>query len=302
MITILTGDNSFEIGQQLDSLKADFAGHIEMFDGVDLSLDRLPELLMGGSLFSEERLVIIKQLGDNSSMWGVLPDWIERLSDDVHLVLVEPKPDKRTKTWKSIQKTAEVKNFPAWSERDSGLAERWVEAEAKRRNLRLDRQLVKFLVNRVGIDQWGLWQALEKLSLLDEINQEVIQETIDAAPHENVFELFEMALVGNSGRVQEVVANLSISEDPYKLFGLLSGQAFQLAALTAAKPDNDVAGDFGVHPFVLSKLKPHASRLGIQGAAKVMKQFDLADEQIKTTSLEPWLAIEKTLLVIASRQ
>lgn len=301
MITLLTGENSFEIGQVLDELKTDFSGQVETFDGAELAINRLPDLLMGVSLFSDRRLVVIKQLSDNSEIWSVLADWLPRLSDDVHLVLVEPKPDKRTKTWKSLQKISNVKNFPAWSDRDRNLAERWVEAETKRRQLKIDRKSISLLVSRVGIDQWGLWQALEKLSLVDEINQETIREVIDATPQENVFELFEKALNGDPVRVQEMVANLSLSEEPYRLFGLLSGQAFQLAALAAARSDSDVAGDFGVHPFVLSKLRPHANRLGIKGAARVVEQFDLADDQVKTTALDPWLAIEKTLLVIASR-
>ena len=186
-----------------------------------------------------------------------------------------------------MQKISNVKNFPAWSDRDRNLAERWVEAETKRRQLKIDRKSISLLVSRVGIDQWGLWQALEKLSLVDEINQETIREVIDATPQENVFELFEKALNGDPVRVQEMVANLSLSEEPYRLFGLLSGQAFQLAALAAARSGSGVAGDFGVHPFVLSKLRPHANRLGIKGAARVVEQFDLADDQVKTTALVP---------------
>lgn len=302
MITLLVGENSFEIAQELTHLRTEFSGEAELFEGAELSLAQLPDLLMGISLFSEKRLVIIRRLSEQASLWSVLPDWLDRMSDDIHLVLVEPKPDKRTKTWKSLQKISNVKSFPAWSDRDRSLAERWVEAEAKKRQLKIDRQSINLLVGRVGIDQWGLWQALEKLSLVEEINQETIREVIDATPQENVFELFEKALNGNPVRVQEMVANLSLSEEPYKLFGLLSGQAFQLAALTASKSDSDVAGDFGVHPFVLSKLRPHANRLGVRGASRVVEQFDLADEQIKTTGLDLWLAIEKTLLVIASRQ
>lgn len=113
MITLLTGENGFEIERALKRIVTDFEGTPEKIDGSELELRQVPDLLMGVSLFADKRLLIIKNLSENKAVWADFGDWLERVSDDIHLVLVEPKPDKRTRTYKDLQKAAEVKEFKA---------------------------------------------------------------------------------------------------------------------------------------------------------------------------------------------
>lgn len=296
MLTLLTGENSFEIEQRLAELVADFDGAPEKFDGAELEMNQLPDLLMGVSLFSEKRLVIIRGLAANKTVWDALPEWIDRTSDDINLILIEPKADKRTKTYKQLQKTAKIQEFKPWTERDTMRAETWLKEQAKKRQVAIDAKLAKQIVARVGVNQWQLHQALEKLSVLDEIDEEVVREVIEAQPSENVFELLETALRGDVDGVQQAVATLSFSEDPYRLFGLLSGQVFQLAALANARPGDNVAHDLGVRPFAISRLKPYAKRSRAEHAVAV---FVATDEATKTTSIDHWTAIEHALIQIA---
>ena len=156
--------------------------------------------------------------------------------------------------------------------------------------------LAKLLVTRAGVDQWQLAHALDKLSLLDDVTEEAIRDTVEATPSENVFELFETALKGDRARVQVMIGTLSLSEEPYQVFGLLAGQAFQLAVLAAARDGDDVAKDISAHPFVLSRLRPYASKREVAGARRIVERFAAADEAMKTSSIDPWLAIEQALL------
>lgn len=301
MITLLTGENSFEIDRALKKIAADFDGQPERIDGSTLDIKQLPDLLMGATLFANKRLVIIKNLSENSSIWTEFSKWLPRISDDVTLVLVEPKPDKRTKTYKELQKAASVESFTVWGDRDSAQAEKWVSDEAKSLGFALDKQLAQFLVARVGLDQWLLYQALEKLSVAESVNKEVIENIIDANPTENVFYLFEAALRGETAKLVGMIKTLELTEDPYRLFGLLGGQAFQLAALAVAeKPSAEVAKDLGAHPFAMSKLAPHVKKLGREGARKIVAAFAEADSGMKTSAGDPWLLIERALMKVAA--
>jgi DNA polymerase-3 subunit delta len=298
MITVFTGDNSFEIERALSARVAAFDGAAEKLDGSTLELKQLPDLLMGGTLFASSRLVVIRGLAENKSLWTDFSDWIGRVSEDVQLVLVEAKLDKRTKTYKELKAAADVQEYAAWTERDGAKAEQWVAAEAQAQGVALDRKSVQLLVARVGIDQWGLYHALQKLSVLEVVTPQVIEEVIELSPTENVFNLFEAALRGNGGQVQQMVATLALNEDPYRLFGLLSGQAFQLAALSVADGDANVAKDVGAHPFALSKLAPYAKKYGHAGGRKVIAAFAEADSGMKNSVGEPWLLIERALMKI----
>lgn len=301
MITVLTGENSFEVTRALEKIVADFAGVAEKFDGDSLELAQLPDLLLGGTLFATERLVIIRALSENKQLWEVLPDWLERTSGDTHVVLVEPKPDKRTKTYKDLKKYAQVQEYNPWGDRDVMQAEKWVAEEAKRHGLLLDKKLAQQLVARVGMDQWLLFHAIEKLAVLDTVTAEMIEQLIEANPTENVFNLLDAALRGDTRKVSGMIRTLRLGQDPYMTFGLLGGQVFQLVALAASdKPSGEVAKDIGAHPYALGKLAPHAKKLGRSGTKKLARIFADADTAMKSTATDPWILIEQALIKTTS--
>jgi DNA polymerase-3 subunit delta len=300
MITLMTGDNSFEIERAVRVLSADFSGDAERIDGSVLELKQLPDLLMGTTLFADKRLVIIKNLSENKDVWANFGDWLPRISDDITVILIETKPDKRTVTYKELKKQATIIESLQWTDRDVAKAEKWVIDEAKRQKIVMDGQCARVLVRRAGLDQWQLFHALEKLALVDVVTVEVVEALVDANPAENVFNLFEAALHGDGQKVTEMVHTLELSEDPYRLFALLSGQAFQLAAVVTSGQGDDVAKDFGIHPYGVSKLESSARHLGRGGVRKIIKAFAEADDDMKLSRAEPWLLIERALMKVAA--
>jgi DNA polymerase-3 subunit delta len=301
MITVLAGENSFEIRRALEAIESAFSGTAEHIDGSGLMLSQLPDLFMGATLFGGERLIIIKDLAANSQLWPLLPEWLDRITDTVHIVLVETKLDKRTKTYKDLKQIANMREFAEWTTRDAQAVEQWVKSEAEVRSITMNTASIRELVRRVGYDQWQLHYALEKLAVADAITPEYIQTVIDATPSENVFELFGAALAGNSQKTQTIFRTLALTEDAYKLTGLLSSQAYQLAVLAVAdSPSTDVARAIGVHPYALSKLQPLATKHGRSGVRRIVAILTDADHTLKTTGADPWVVLEVALLRIAA--
>jgi len=126
MITLLTGDNSFEIERYIQNKIHNFAGQVENIDAEYINLNNLPDLLMGVSLFSQKRFIIIRRLSQNSSIWKIIGDWLDKISDDINLIIIEPTLDKRTSAYKAISKIGDIKEFVSWSDRDYLKAEQWV--------------------------------------------------------------------------------------------------------------------------------------------------------------------------------
>jgi len=301
VITVITGDNTFQNERNLARIINDTTASAEKIAGSELELRLLPDLLMGGTLFASDRLVIIKNLSENKPLWNDFDRWIERVSDDIHLVLLETKPDKRTKTFKTLQKAARVVESKLWTERDTPRAEQWVAEEAETLGLRMDKKSIHLLVTRVGIDQWALFDALEKLSLLGKVTTETIEEYIEANPAENVFAVFDAILKGDIERVYSILATLKLTEEPYRLFGLLTAQLLQLMTLAVSgKPSAEVAKDIGVHPFALSKLNPYVRQYDQARLRTLLSAFNDADENMKTSAIDPWLCIEEAAFKAAS--
>ncbi len=299
-VSVLIGENSFEVDRAVAQIVAEFDGEAERIDGAEVEPTQLPDLFAGTSLFSESRLVIIKNLSEHKQSWEILPEWIERVSDSVQVVLVEHKPDKRTKTYKALQKFATVKEFKPWSERDSGKAEAWLLDEAKQRDIALTRAHAGRIVERVGVDQWALYHALEKVALLDDISIERIDEIIEQSPDESVFELLDTALRGDHGEIHRSIEGLRRTTDAYQTFGLLSSQISQLTLLSLTdRSAQEVAADTRLHPYGLSKLAHHAQRLTRTGTTRLIEMAAETDLLMKSTSHDPWRLVELLLIKIA---
>jgi len=299
MITLLIGENSFEIERAIDEITNDFAGNVERIDGSDLQLPQLPDILMGISLFATARTVIIRDLSSNKLIWPIFGNWITQLSPDIHLVLIEPKPDKRVSTFKSLKEHASIKEFKPWNEYDIAKSEKWAASEAKKQGVELNTKCIQLLVQRVGVDQWQLFHAIEKLTLVDTISIDGIKDIIEANPIENVFSLFESALRGDIDELKKILQSLEKSEDIYRLSALLFSQVFQLAVVASATKLDNASKDFGIHPYVVSKLTPIAKRIGKVGVSKIVAIFAQADDDIKLSRAEPWLLIERALIKVS---
>lgn len=295
MISALVGENSFAIRQAVSAIADSFPGQPERYDGEALSLEDIADLFGGNTLFATERLVIIRDLSANTLVWSRLPEWLDRIADTTHVVLIDEKLDKRAVAFKALKAAGAVQEFPLWSNRDRMLAQKWLQEQAKQAGVVLSSRLAGQLLERVGLDQWQLVNAIEKLSLLDTVTAETIDEYIDAQPSENIFQLLEIAVSGNDDRLRQAISTLRLTEDPHAVFALLSAQVVQLASIAHASAQDNPVKDFGIHPFVASKLARMAKKVGRDGSERLVRLFARTDDQLKRSAGEPWQLVEKAL-------
>jgi DNA polymerase-3 subunit delta len=299
MIILIEGENSFERSRELQQISRSATSPVERFEGRELELRQLPDLLMATTLFQDERTIIIDELSANKVLWEALPGWLDRQVDSTTLVLVEPKPDKRTKTYKQLVSKVTVIKVEPWTDRDRQKATTWVMAELKQRGLTLPSPLVAHIIDRTGPDQWALFHAIEKLSLLDEVTIENIDLLVEAHPQENIFRLFELILASKHAEVKALLKSLRLSSDPHSILALLASQAYQLAALFLATEADNPQKDFSIHPFVASKLQNQARRLTNESVAGIVNSLAQADRRLKTSSVDAWFVLEQALDAIA---
>ena len=300
MIILLTGTNSFAIRQTLDTLVTNFlnkngAHALERVDGESFDALRLPELLQGASLFASERLVLLRDASKNKLLWEALGEWTDRVPKEVVLVLIESAPDKRTRTYKQLQKHDRLQDFADMSEPE---LVRWAVKAAAEYGATLDTSAAQHLVRQVGTDQWRLSNELQKLSAYSSaITMQSIDALIEPSPHATAFELLDAALAGNTAKTRQILARLKASEDPYKLFGLLVSQVQTLALVAAAqgKAAEVIAKEAGVHPFVVRKMQSAARRIQGSRLTEVIAAVARTDTQMKSTGLDPWLLLEQCL-------
>ena len=96
MIQIFHGDDRLKIQEEVQRI---FCDNYEVIEGDSLSVGDLDSLFLGGSLFSDERKILIKDLSNNPDCFARLANYV----DTAHEVIVwESKLDKRTATYKDL--------------------------------------------------------------------------------------------------------------------------------------------------------------------------------------------------------
>lgn len=302
MIYFLTGENRYARDKAVKAIIGRAGQTPEYVDSEKTTPEDLQELLTAQTLFSQARTFILRQPSENKALWDSLESTLAHVADDITLVITEDKPDKRTKTYKVLQKRATTKDFPNWSERDAGLATEWLLKEAKEQGVPLVSRDARVIVQRVGANQGRLAAALEKLRLMPEVTLEAIETSIEVYGVDNVFGLLETALRAETAGVQAMIKSIRQTEDAYRVFGLLSSQLTQLAALVyGSGSPNEVAQAIGAPPFVLSKLAPFAARITDNEMRTILEWAADTDMKMKSVAVDPWVLVTQLLLKLASR-
>ena len=309
--TILYGDNSYERTAQLAKMKIDAEKsgfEIQKSNSDELSKSDFVSLICGVSLLSEKRFVYIRNLSENSEIWQNLAEILPRISTDVHLCLIEDKIDKRSVVYKAISKIVELYEFKNLTARDSKNLAEFARIFAKKQGLSLDNKIASFLISWVGVDEWRIRDAIEKIALIGEANEQNIREFVPQNIEGNAFAIIEMMFLGDILKLQEEFSKLKITDGEdgaFRFLGMISTQIFNLAALkigkNIGKTTAEIAKEIGANTWALGKMESFVQNLSESQLAEIVSKFTQVDEIIKTESVDPWNLVESTILEIASK-
>lgn len=266
MIYLIHGANAYTAEQELQKITSGAGLEAERIEADGLSENALADIVRGGSLFSEKRLVVVRQLSANKPVFDTLASWANEVTSDTTLVLLEAKLDKRTKAYKTIIKAAKVINATPLTERERGLAEEWLGQLARQHKVKLSPAQVRNMIDRTLvpgegastriIDQMQLAKAIQTLKGTNEVADEAIATILPPAVSDTVFDLLDLAARANTQRAEALLTELARTEDPHKTLALVMGQWAQLVGVALADgPSASIATELGIHPFVAKKLQ-----------------------------------------------
>lgn len=274
---------------------------IERHDGTSLNQQDVPSLLHGASLFSSHKLVVLSDAGDNKQLWESLPDYFGKIDDTTTIILRQSAIDKRTRTYKWLQKNAQVKEC---NELDERSLVAWIQTLGHDKGINLEPEIARLILAIVGYDQWRLHGEISKLALVKgPLSRERIIDTIEPTPQATAFELLDATIARRPDDTRRLLASVRLAEDPYKFVGLLTSQVYALAVCHAAgnRSAAQVAKDAGIHPYVASKTMAIAKRLDKAQLKAMITTIAELDISLKSLGGDPWMSIEASLMRIALR-
>lgn len=311
MIYVLTGTNhALRADRLADICRTVSSDAIERIDGSTLTSQELYERLMAQSLFAIERCIILEDTSSSRDNWQLLGELAPTCAENLTLIIIEPQIDKRTKTYKILQKIATIEQFDMLSADGATRVMRWAQSYADARGASLSADQLRMLTeralvssnqpNKLVYDQSSIARAIEALASCRQVTDEMIDAVMPAAPHANVFELFR-CMIAAPDEARSMIKHLRHTEDPYMINALLIGQLQQFTALVLSNSSStQVAADIGAHPFVLKKLEPLVRQCTREQAARIIEAFARADDRMKSSSIDPWHSIDLVAREIAS--
>ena len=297
MIRFLFGENEFLKRQRLAELLE--GAQVEKYDGEELSVGRLQDIFLARTLFGDDRTIVIRDASLNSEVWTALSGL--RMAEDSTIIFYETKPDKRTKTYKFLQKQAKTEEFAPFGERDAQKAIQWCTERARKvYDFVLERSVAQTLIERLGMDMGRLDMALGQLALSDDRSAAFLDALVPLPKTESAFELFAAAVTGKREDVHRIISYLEATsgdDGAYQTLGLLASQLLHLNALVLSGGGSaSVGGDFGAHPYALRQLLPLAKTIAKKQLHDMNHALGQADIHMKTTNISPWLLVETALL------
>lgn len=289
MIRLLYGENGFALKQTLDQLKQQFISDnsdsgLEQIEATNIDAKQLESLLGNASLFSQRRMIVLRDVDENKEVADKLPELLDKLHSDIDLVLVAAKPDKRTRWYKSTTRLGQAEAMDEL--REPQLVD-WAITRAKQLDAKLDRMAAKLLVEKVGLNQWQVASELNKLATYSsDITQENIDKLVDQSVRDSVFDLLDAVIRGQSRRAQDLYDQLRLRDiDGHQFVGLMAWQLHNLLVVKTnfKLPVSRLAAQAGLAPFVVDKTRRLTTGLSLQQMKKMVELTIEADGAIKKT-------------------
>ena len=303
MIYLYYGENDYMIKRSVKAVEAAFEKEhgqdaVQRLDCSEIDPQKLIAELVNINMFAPERLLILSDLDKNKAAWSELGENLARIPDETTVIIAASSPDKRTKTFKELARH-DSREFKLLKGRE--LSE-WLAREFKAVQLDHEPAALDELIVLTAGDQWRMSAELGKLkSLQGRVTVDVVRSYVEPNLEANAFNIFERVLLGDRKSAMDELSKLRQLEDANKFLGLLSSQAFALAAAIYGQGHDNAASELKVHPFQLSRMQTLARNLGDQTAQrKRMRQISealaTADAKIKLSrSDEAWAMIIATL-------
>lgn len=307
MIKTLTGSNAFLLHDALKKIVQDFTSEhgefgLERLSASDAALNDMLGAAQSLPFLAPKKLVIISDIASNKELNEKITILLDAVTDEVDLILVEPKFDKRSVLYKTLQKKTTVEDFSELDER--GMTS-WLISEAKSLGASLKLSDAQYLVSRAGLNQLKLSHELEKLALYDPtITRSTIDLMTELTPQSSVFNLLDAAFSGNIEQALRLYEEQrSLKVEPQAILAMIVWQLHIVAIVKTAgsmSPES-IAKEAKLSPFVVKKSLGIARRISLQQVKKLIRSTLQLDIALKSQAIQADDALKNYLIELADQ-
>jgi DNA polymerase-3 subunit delta len=304
MVVTLTGGNAFGLQQELHKIVQTFRDEhgdfgLERLEVADAPVGRLLETISALPFLASKRLLIMRELSANKPAAEAIKDILEAVPEQVDVVIVEPKLDKRLNLYKTLKAQTDYREF---NELDEAGLSRWLVATVQERGGTLSSPDAAHLIRRVGANQQLLSNEIEKLFTY---NPTVTRESIDLltepSPQSSIFDVLDAAFAGDGGRALALYSEQRAQKvEPQQVLAMIIWQIHALALVKTAgkRSPEQIAREAGLSPFVVRKTMQLAAKRSLEEVRALVDRLFKLDIELKTTPIDADEALQHLLITL----
>jgi len=318
MIYFIHGQDNFRSEEYLNSLINFYQKDNPFYFSFDFSDKFLPsleiseikEILSSRNLFSATSLIVFKNLLNSVTtnfqkeiLKIVFKNKIDQTKSTM-LILYENNKIKEGTLLKWLKhKVKSTKEYPLLKKRELN---HWVDEEAKKSGLQLNREAKDLLMDSFESDIGLIYYALKKLSLVQKgiIDRKILEENIWLPFNTNIFSFLDtLAERKIASAFNFLMKEIKQDNSPFHLLYLLKMIIFEFRNLLMIKEIKatsltEVQKKTKIHPYTLSKIYPLVKGFSLDELKKIYQKLFLCDERMKRGLMDAELALQMLLLDI----
>ncbi|MFA6018200.1 MAG: DNA polymerase III subunit delta [Patescibacteria group bacterium] len=241
----------------------------------DLDLPHVADVVTASPFLSDKRMVRVDGIFSFVTTKPDAEPWanvFSKIPSSTIVVLVDvvgTEKVEKIELFKRLSGLSDVHLYPISMLTGSELRT-WVQQRAKTHGAVLVPDVADSLINRVGNDTWRLETEIAKLAAHAgdaPIDEDMIRMIVVSEYSEDIFGMIDSVSGGRPEfALRKLAQERSAGAEDFPLFGMFVRQIrllLQVKALLEDRPNagkQDIATEFGIHPFVAQKILAEAKR------------------------------------------
>ncbi len=303
MTITLVGENTYLLRKELSKIISDFEQEygdlaIERFSGEIASFEQIFSAITNPPFLTSKKLVVVEEISSVKDINTRFEELLSQSQDQIEVVLVSEKLDKRSALFKYLKKHTDYKEFANMPANNiSG----WAKSEVLARGGSIDGRSASVLVEYVGANQQKLSNEIDKLL---QYNSKISVDSINLLsvkqPSTTMFQLLDALFA------KDVKLMMSLYDDqrrqqvePITILSMVLWQLHILAVVKTApkgKSSEQIAKDAGIHSFVVQKSVNIARKMSLAHLKKFISDVVDLEVKLKTQTVDADDAVKHLLL------
>ena len=293
-------------GKDISELDGDM--NFARFAGVATDIKAVSESAQTMPFFADRRVIVL----DGTEWFKKSNDEVVKFLTEIPetgcVIFTETAVDKRSNTYKAVDKVGHAADFEELSEAD---VQKWICREVDRNNLKITVGAVHALIEATGPDLTALHNELEKLYAYCMEKEAIERSDVEALAHvratDRIFDMIEfMATKRKSDALKLYYDLLELRESPLRILSMLQKQFRLLVAVKDLKSrglnKNQIADRLQIKPFIADKCIGQAGHFSMEELKKALKDAAEFENAVKTGGMLERMAVEMVLINNSSEQ